>query len=147
MKQKEKILLLGVGLVGVYFLFIKKPVAATVITPINDDGTGQPALPPPPPPVYSTGLDSGLVADVINHENDTLLHTYYNTIYSLPTSVFDKVHPVMETLLNQGKLSELKTIADYITNFLSRGVPLTRTPQYQELYDAMISIHNTYGIF
>lgn len=139
-------LLIVAGTVGFYF-YQKSKATVAPGTDISDADSGsiQPEL--PPPPVYDSGLDPTLVNQVITHQNETQLTTYYNTVYSLPAAVFTKIQPTMSLLRANGKTAELKACADYITQFLSKGLPLTRSGNDIALYDQVVAIHNTYGIF
>lgn len=150
MTKKDKILILGIVAVGGYLLFFNKPQAsATVINPIGD-GTDPALPPPPPPPVYDSGLSTEIIDVITTHDNQTALTTAYNTIYSLPATNWPgwgATQKVMEMMRNNGDLADLQAISMYITNFLSKGVPLSRSVDNAALYDKIISIHNTYGIF
>lgn len=146
--KKSPWLALGIGAAVLgYFLFVKKgsTVTPTDVPPDVSDGSTE-TPPPPPPPVYNTGLDPTLVTKVLQNQTNTDLQTYYNTIYQLPDDVFTRVQPVAYQLRQKGDIVALKAIADYITNFLTRGVPLTRTADNAALYDEIMSIHATYGI-
>lgn len=151
-KQKSPVvaLLIGAAVLG-YFLLTKKGSTATDTGVTTDDGSGTTDAPPPtPPPVYSSGLSTDVINTILTHEQQTALTTAYNTIYSLPSTSWpgwSATEKVMAKLKDNGDLASLQAIAHYITEFLQVGKPLTRTSDNAALYDKIIQIHNTYGIF
>lgn len=153
MKKKQARILLvvaGGGLLVWYYMTHKGvDTTTTTITDTAGSGTnaGGSSTTTQPAPVYSGGLSTSVTQAVADKAKQDAMQSYYNTVYSLPSSIFAPIQKAMYTMKQNGMYDELQASAMYITNFLDKGLSLTRSGTDIALYDAIVAIHIKYGIF